>query len=214
MPDGSLIGAYVVDEGADTLRVTDDGDLLFSIATSGGQLNKTAMKRFSSIAARHDFALVNGNLETRCAVNRVRDAIANLVQAACVMGDFARISVERERESFEHRVGAALTERYGNRLARRVDIKGVSGHVAQFQFALDFDKARPTLIQTIPAVQAGLNWGAVWGAGGKMKDIAAARPDIRLVAILEAANDVDDGRRFFADVADVAVFPLIDGLAA
>jgi hypothetical protein len=46
----------------------------------------------------------------------------------------------------------------------------------------------------------------VYEAGGKFNDIRPARPDLRLIAVLEAAKGTGKAGRHFTDTADVVVY--------
>ena len=83
---------------------------------------------------------------------------------------------------------------------------GISGHQLRFPFGLDVNGSNPALIQTISADDDQTSWKLVYEAGGKFSDIRPARPDIRLIAVLESAKDTEKAGRYFADAADVVVY--------
>ena len=211
MPEnGSLIGAYVVDLGGGLLRVSDDGDILFNAAATGSELNRSRNQAYAAIAQYHGFNLAGGNLEAVCGQDELPTVVGRFVQAACAMASLAVKHRPKDSSRFENLVGVALIARYGTRVKRRVDIQGISGHAVQFQFVLDVESPNATLIQTIAAEDGKLIWPQIWTTGGKFSDVRALRDDVRMVAVLEDANDVAHARRFFADKASVTVYPQLD----
>lgn len=207
--DGQVIGAYVTRAGADCFRVSDDGDVLFRLAVSGAEITAARAKKYREIAARFGITLdQTGELSAQADADALPLVVAQYLQAASAIATLGAEHRPKDMERFERLIGTVLDRQFGSRVSRRISIVGISGHQLQFPYAIDLTTShkRPAVIQTIGADDERLKWRSVYEAGGKFSDVGIARPDLRLVAILERAGDVDRARRFFADKADVIVY--------
>lgn len=205
--DGTLLGAYIVGAGGDKVRVTDDGDIVFNAAAAGAEISKARLARYRALADRYGMALGDdGILNATCSVAELPFAVARFIQAANAIAEASLKHRPKDSDRFEKIIGTLLEAKFGKRIMRRPELTGISGHQLRFPFALDFNELKPALIQTIPADDERTNWKAVYEAGGKFSDIRPARPDFRLIAVLEAAEDTEKAGRYFADSADVIVY--------
>lgn len=205
--DGTLIGAYIVKSDGDRLRVTDDGDIVFNAAVAGAEVTRSRAVRYRMLAESFGLTLGDdGVISTTCTVDELPSTLARYMQAASAIAQTSLRHRPKDEERFERIIGSLLDTQFGKRVTRRPEIVGISGHQLRFPFGLDLDGVNPTLIQTIAAEDERTNWKSVYEAGGKFSDIRPVRPEFRLVAILESANDTDKAGRYFADAADVLVY--------
>lgn len=208
--DGRVIGAYVVPAPNGQLRICDDGDTLFRLAVSGAEITRNRARRYQLIAQRFGVQLDDaGELYITARADALPTAVAQYLQAASAIATLGVEHRPKDSERFERLIGTVLDRQFAGRVSRRVSITGISGHQLQFPFAIDLvakANRRPAVIQTISADDDRLKWRSIYEAGGKFADVASARSDYRLVAILERAADADRARRYFADKADVIVY--------
>ncbi len=205
--DGTLIGAYVMEVGPGRFVVTDDGDVAFHVASAGADITPSRLKTYRSIAEEHGLSLnEEGVISATCGDAELTGVLSRYLQAASAIATKGLKHRPRDEERFTRIVGAALANRYGNRLRKRVEVTGLSGHQIRFPFALDIGRERRAYIQPIAADSGTIQWKSVYEAGGKFKDLRAARRDAPVVAVLEASRDVDRASGFFADTAAVLVY--------
>ncbi|UWX03601.1 DUF1828 domain-containing protein [Pseudoxanthomonas sp. NC8] len=206
--DGTLIGAYVIAAGDDRVHLTDDGDVMFNAAAAGSDITPARAASYRKVAESFGVSLSeNGAIGTTCLVQELPQTIARYVQAACAIANTSlKHRPQEEDERFERIVGALLSRQFGNRVTRRPELIGISGHQLRFPFAIDFNRERPVLIQTIGAEDGRLNWKVIHEAGGKIIDLKPLDRPYRFVAVLEAANDSEQASRYFADTADVVIY--------
>lgn len=205
--DGTLIGAYIVAADDGCVRVTDDGDTVFNAAVAGADVTRSRAGRYRALAEQYGLMLGDdGIMSTTCNLDELPYAIARYMQAAGAIAHASLKHRPKNDERFERVIGTLLEAKFGKRVTRRPEVVGISGHQLQFPFALDFKENGAALIQTISADDDKTQWKSVYEAGGKFSDIRSARPDLRLIAILEAAKDTEKAGRYFADAADVVVY--------
>jgi len=205
--DGTLIGAYLVDAGNGRVHVTDDGDIAFHVAVAGAQLTSARMKSYRSVAESFGLLLgEDGAIAVTCSEGELADVLGRYMQAASALAHKGLRHRPRDDERFEKVVHGLLLARYGDRVTRRAEVVGLSGHQLRFPFAIEAAKGHIAYIQTVSADTDVIHWKAVYEAGGKFKDVRAARPDAPLIAVLEGARDADRASRFFADMATVVVY--------
>ena len=205
--DGTLIGAYIVATGDGRVRVTDDGDVVFNAAVAGADVTRNRATRYQALAEGFGLTLGDdGVMSTTCSVDELPYAVARYMQAAGAIAQASLKHRPKDDERFERVIGALLEAKFGKRVTRRPEVMGISGHQLQFPFGLDVNGDTPTLIQTISADDDKTKWKSVYEAGGKFSDIRSARPNLRLIAILESAEDTEKAGRYFADTADVVVY--------
>lgn len=205
--DGTLIGAYIVAADDGRIRVTDDGDIVFNAAVAGADVTRSRAGRYRELAEQHGLMLGDdGIMSTTCNLDELPYAIARYMQAAGAIAQASLKHRPKDDERFERVIGTLLEAKFGKRVTRRPEVVGISGHQLQFPFALDFEQNSAALIQTISADDDKTQWKSVYEAGGKFSDIRSARPELRLIAILEAAKDTEKAGRYFADAADVVVY--------
>lgn len=205
--DGTLIGAYVVEAGDGKLHVTDDGDIAFHMAVAGAEINTARLKSYQSLAA--SFGLTFGDdgvVRASCAQEQLAETLSRYLQAASAMAVKGLKHRPKDDERFERVVHGLLIARYGDRVTRRADAMGLSGHQLRFPFSVSTLNGQQALVQTVSAVNDVIHWKAVYEAGGKFKDVRAARPNAPLIAILEGSRDADLASRFFADTASVVIY--------
>jgi len=205
--DGTLIGAYVTEAEGGRVRVTDDGDIVFNAAIAGADVTPNRAASYRRLVEGFGLTLGDdGIISTTCGVDELRFAIARYMQAANAVAQASLKHRPKDDERFERLVGSLLTAKFGDRVTHRPELTGISGHQLRFHFAIDFPNTNASLIQTIPAQDSHTSWGKVYEAGGKFGDIRPARPDFRLIAILESTEDTDNANRYFADIAEVVVY--------
>lgn len=210
--DGTLIGAYVMDAGDGRVIVTDDGDTAFHIAVAGAELNSARMKSYRQVADSYGLSIDEaGVLGTTCRQDELIGVLASYMQAVSQIAQKGLRHRPKDDERFESVVCDLLIARYGERVTRRAEVAGLSGHQIRFPFAIAINGQRHAYVQTIAAEMNVIQWKAVYEAGGKFKDVRAARRDAPLIAVLEASKDSDNASRFFADIASVIVY---DGMGA
>lgn len=201
-----MLGAYIVEQGPESILVTDDGDTLFNAAATGAKITDYRVKSYRKAVEASGARLTPAgeiNVETRA--SHLTAALSNYFRAALAVSDLAYRHRPSDTERFIRTVGEDLA-RYGNRVVRRPTVIGLSGHQLGFHFGIDVTKPEPIMIQAIAASDNGLKWNDVYEAGGKFKDAKAARGHLRLVAVLEEARDIDKASSFLADLADVYVY--------
>lgn len=205
--DGTLIGAYIVAAEDGRVRVTDDGDVVFNAAVAGAEVTRNRATRYRKLAEGFGLSLGDdGVMSTTCGVDELPYTVARYMQAASAIAQASLKHRPRDDGRFERVIGTLLEAKFGKRVTRRPEVTGISGHQLQFPFAIDFETNSSALIQTISADDDKTQWKSVYEAGGKFSDIRSARPDLRLIAILEAAKDTEKAGRYFADTADVVVY--------
>ncbi len=205
--DGTLIGAYVIATGEDRFHVTDDGDTVFHSSVAGADVTAARLKSYRNIAAEYGLALTDeGVMNATCSAQDLSAVLARYMQAASAIATKSIRHRPKDDERFERIVSAVLLAHYGNRVTKRPEVTGLSGHQLRFPFGLDLRGPRPALIQTIAADDEVIHWKAVYEAGGKFKDVRSARGDMQLIAVLEGSKDVDRASRFFADTASVVIY--------
>lgn len=204
--DGTLLGAYIVaTEGG--YRITDDGDVVFNAAVAGANVTRDRAVRYRALAANYGVNLGDdGVLSATCGVEELPFAVARYMQAANAIALASTKHRPKDDERFERVIGALLDVQFGKRVTRRPEIVGISGHQLRFPFGLDLDTKDSALIQTISAEDDQTSWKSVYETGGKFSDIRPARPELRLITILEAAKDTEKASRYFAETADVVVY--------
>lgn len=205
--DGTLIGAYIVEADGDRVRITDDGDIVFNAAVAGAQVTRSRASKYRSLAETYGLTLADdGVMSATCGIEELPYAVARYMQAAAAIAQASVKHRPKDTERFERIVGTLLEAQFGRRVTRRPEMVGISGHQLRFPFGLDLDGRTPAVIQTISADDDQTSWKTVYEAGGKFNDIRPARPDLRLIAVLEAAKDTEKAGRYFADTADVVVY--------
>lgn len=205
--DGTLIGAYIVATEADRVRITGDGDIVFNAAVAGAIVTRSRAERYRAVVENFGFTLGDdGTISATCTLEELPLAVARYMQAANTVAQLSLKHRPKDDERFERIIGSLLEAQFGKRVTRRPEVTGISGHQLRFPFGLDLDNRNPALIQTISAEDDQTSWKSVYEAGGKFSDIRPARPDFRLIAVLEAAKDTEKAGRYFADAADVVVY--------
>jgi len=205
--DGTLIGAYIVEAEGGRFRITDDGDIVFNAAIAGAQLTRSRASKYREMAKAYGLTLADdGVMSATCSIEELPYAVARYMQAAAAIAQASVKHRPKDNERFERIVGTLLEAQFGKRVTRRPEMIGISGHQLRFHFGLDIDGSNPAVIQTISADDGQTSWKTVYEAGGKFNDIRPARPDLRLIAVLEAAKDTEKAGRYFAETADVIVY--------
>lgn len=205
--DGTLIGAYVLESGPGRFVVTDDGDVAFHVAAAGADITAARMKAYRSIAEEHGLSLNDdGVISATCDDGELTGVLSQYLQAVSAIAAKGLNHRPRDEERFARIVGAALANRYGDRLLKRAEVTGLSGHQIRFPYALDIGRERRAYVQPIAADSGVIQWKAVYEAGGKFKDLRAARQDAPVIAVLEASRDADRASGFFADTASVLIY--------
>jgi len=205
--DGTLIGAYIVAAEDDRVRITDDGDTVFNAAVAGASITHSRASRYRAMAEGFGLTLgEDGVMSSTCNVDELPYVVARYMQAAAAIAQTSLKHRPKDNERFERIIGTLLEAKFGRRVIRRPEVTGISGHQLRFPFGLDLNSSHPALIQTISADDDQTSWKLVYEAGGKFSDIRPARPDTRLIAILESAKDTEKAGRYFADAADVVVY--------
>lgn len=205
--DGTLLGVYVVSAGDGSVRVTDDGDIVFNAAVSGAEVTRSRFAKYQELARDYGFVLADdGVISATCRLEELPFTVARYMQAANVIARASLNHRPKDDERFERLIGSLLEKRFDGRLTRRPELVGISGHQLRFPFAIDMASNRPVLIQTIAANDDRTNWKAVYEAGGKFGDIRPVRDQARLVAVLESSEDSEKAGRYFAGMADVVVY--------
>lgn len=211
--DGTLIGAYLFERDDGTTNVTDDGDTLFYAAVAGADMNKSRVNRYRGIAEEHGITLNDaGELVAVASSSNIlpafftaahRIAIESMGHRPKPAGRFSRI------------VGEALDKAIPKRVTRRHAIVGASGHQLTFPFAVDVRSERPTIIQPIAADDGRVDWGQVYQAGGKFRDVMNSGIRVRRLAVIEPANDdqLAQARVALGETADVLLYTGPDSLA-
>ena len=205
--DGTLIGAYIVEAEGDRVRITDDGDIVFNASVAGAQVTRNRASKYRGLAETYGLTLADdGVISTTCALEELPYAVARYMQAAAAIAQASVKHRPKDAERFERIIGTLLEAQFGARVTRRPEMVGISGHQLRFPFGLDLSKDLPTVIQPISADDGQTSWKAVYEAGGKFSDIRPVHPGLRLIAVLEAAQDTEKAGRYFADTADVIVY--------
>lgn len=205
--DGTLIGAYIVAADDGRVRITDDGDVVLNAAVAGANVTRNRAERYRVLAEGFGFTLGDdGVISGTCSLDELPYAVARYMQAASAIAQTSLKHRPKDSERFERIIGALLDAQFGKRITRRAEVVGISGHQLRFPFGLDLDGHNPALIQTISADDDQTSWKSVYEAGGKFSDVRPARPNLRLIAILESAKDTEKAGRYFADAADVVVY--------
>lgn len=205
--DGTLIGAYVLDADGGSVRITDDGDTVFNASVAGADITRNRAARYRALAEGFGLSFGDdGVISTVCSLEELPYVMARYMQAATAIAQASLKHRPRDDERFERIIGTLLEAQFGKRVSRRPELVGISGHQLRFPFGLDLNTTKPALIQTISADDEQTSWKSVYEAGGKFSDIRPARPNLRLIAILESAKDTEKAGRYFADTADVVVY--------
>lgn len=205
--DGTLIGAYIVAADGGRVRITDDGDIVFNAAVAGANVTHNRAARYRMLAEGFGLTLGDdGVISAMCSLDELPYAVARYMQAASAIAQASLRHRPKDNERFERVIGTLLQAKFGKRVTRRPEVVGISGHQLRFPFGLDLDGRNSALIQTISADDNQTSWKSVYEAGGKFSDIRPARPNLRLIAILESAKDTEKAGRYFADTADVVVY--------
>jgi hypothetical protein len=205
--DGTLIGAYVLEAGPGRFVVTDDGDVAFHVAAAGAEITPSRIKAYRSIAEEHGLSLNDeGVISVTCGDTELTSVLSQYLQAASAIATKGLKHRPRDEERFTRIVGDALANKYGERLRKRVEVTGLSGHQIRFPFALDMGRDRCAYVQPIAADANVIQWKAVYEAGGKFKDLRSARKDAPIIAVLEASRDADRASGFFADTAATVIY--------
>lgn len=205
--DGTLIGAYIVAAEGGRVRITDDGDIVFNAAVAGANITRNRTARYRTLVENFGLTLGDdGIISQTCSLDELPYVVARYMQAASAVAQASLKHRPKDNERFERIIGTLLEAKFGNRVTRRPEVIGISGHQLRFPFGLDVDGKNPALIQTISADDDQTSWKSVYEAGGKFSDIRPARRNLRLIAILEAAKDTEKAGRYFADAADVVVY--------
>jgi hypothetical protein len=201
---GTMIGAYITEAGPNNVVVSDDGDVIFHLAAQGSDVNANRARRYRDLAAIYGIALgADGNIRVLCTNEDLPNVLGRYIQAVTAIATMGLKHRPKDEERFERLVGDLLARSYGVRVVKRPEFVGISGHQVRFPFAVDVDGPRPIVVQPVPAEDDRVRWNIAYEAGGKFKDVGAARPEVRLVAVLEHSRDTDQARRYFADAATV-----------
>ncbi len=205
--DGTLIGAYILESDGGLVRITDDGDIVFNAAVAGAEVTRNRFTRYRTLAEEFGLTLGDdGVISTTCQIDELPFAIARYMQAVTAIAQASVKHRPKDTERFERIIGTLLEAKFGKRVTRRPEVIGISGHQLKFSFGLDLDSPNAALIQAISADDDETNWKVVYEAGGKFGDIRPARPNLRLIAILESAKDTEKAGRYFAGAADVVIY--------
>jgi len=205
--DGTLIGAYIVAAENGRVRITDDGDIIFNASAAGAHVTHNRAARYRALAEGFGLTLgSDGVMSATCSLDDLPYTVARYMQAAGAIAHASLKHRPKDNERFERIIGTLLEAKFGRRVTRRPEVVGISGHQLRFPFGLDLSGPNPALIQTISADDDKTSWKSVYEAGGKFSDIRSARPQLRLIAILESATDTEKAGRYFADAADVVVY--------
>ncbi len=205
--DGTLIGAYIVAADGGRVRITDDGDTVFNAVVAGADVTRSRASRYRELA--EGFGLVlgeDGVISATCSLDELPYTVARYMQGASAIAQASLKHRPKDNERFERIIGGLLEAQFGARVTCRPEVTGISGHQLRFPFGLDFSSSTPSLIQTISADDDKTSWKSVYEAGGKFSDIRPIRSDLRLIAVLESAQDTEKASRYFADAADVVVY--------
>jgi hypothetical protein len=208
--DGTFLGAYLVQAAAGRIVITDDGDTLFAAAVAGADISKSRAEKYKAIAQECGVELsADGELRVTCDEGHAEYHLTRFFEAAERIAFTSAGHRPKPTDRFERLIGDVLAEIFPKRLTRGFKVPGASGHQLRFPFALDVDKGETVLVQTVAAKDGRVDWGNVYQAGGKFRDVMNNLSiHVRRIAVIEPADDeqINQARIALGDVADVVLY--------
>lgn len=208
--DGTLLGAYVTERRDGGFSIVDDGDLLFTAEVAGANLSKSNIVKYRALAAECGALLrKDGVLTIDSPAEHLSYCLARYFEAAYRIAHASVGHRPKMSNRFDDTVGRALRRIFGEALSANRAVPGASGHQLRFPFALELRSRPLTLIQTVAASEDKVDWGNVYRAWGKLRDVANNEDlKARRVAVVESAEqpELDRARLALGDAADVIVF--------
>ena len=189
--DGQLIGAYVQDIGRGKVRITDNADIMFCAITHGLQAHAKRASRLATLAADAGLALSDaGELHAVCPTDTAGFQLARFIETASRFGDIFDDALTPRVSKFERLIGGHLESAFGNRLRRRINLTGASGHQLEFSFVLDPGTPNQTIVQPISVGRNGRpHWPSVYGAVGKMGDLKNGGDRTKRTVVLQQGDE-------------------------
>lgn len=215
--DGTMLGAYLVEAGEGRIRVTDDAQILLHAMINGVPSTTGRSGVYRALAEQCGVRLSDdGELFVECEEESAPYYVARFLEAADRISYLSVSHRQKPSGRFEKAIGEALQLHFHSRLAKRVGVRGASGHTLKFPFMLDETSACPVVIQPVSATDGRLDWGNVYHAVGKFTDLKNNRGiNTRRIAVLEASEDLasTQAKAALSEIATVVVYRSADQLA-
>lgn len=208
--DGEVVGVYVEPIGSH-MRVTDHANSLFHASAMGAKLNRARISRLTGLMRGRATLSHGGEISVVVeAEDDLAAAVTDVVDSALVVSHMEATWTPRPHEAdFQYRLERLLAPPLGERLKRRVQVVGASGHQLEIPFLIVFSGGA-RYVQPIACGRGGLDWANVYKAYGKMADLknAGAEDEARYVVIEDDAEnpEVDNAVSFLTDSATVLRF--------
>jgi hypothetical protein len=214
--DGRHAAFYVAKPTDDTFLLTDASETAMHASQSGIDVTKARLDLLNDTAgvrfAKFDDALAitaSGPIENAEAA--LWDAV-KLALSLSFVGDKWMPKIDHVR--FRSLVEKVLVASVGkDRVKTGYKTPGISGHVAEFPFAIKAASDRICLIEPISLLDGKrLDWGRIHQVYGKLADVKQADDQSKRLVVFETgASDTEFGRAatLLAQTAEITTYPLL-----
>lgn len=169
--DGEHLGVFLEPSGQDRWVVTDHADALMHASAMGAKLTNQRLDKL-----RHEFPGVlltsGGALLANAEKADLPSTIASVLSVAIAISRTERKWIPDSDEiRFSNLVDRELQQVAGDRLQRKVAVRGASGHQIEIPFVVSLPSGERRYIQPVSSKDKRVDWANVYKAGGKMHDL-------------------------------------------
>lgn len=215
--DGQLVGLYL-EKMTNGYRITDNCESFMHASSMGINLSLSKLNAVRRAAGPGVSLSDGGEIASFVSEEDLGRGLSSVLGAALAVANFESQWTPKNRtDSFVKVVASALEEVVGDRLLRKVSIKGASGHQLELPLAVRGDSAL-VYIQPIAVSDEGkIDWKNVYAGFGRMVDLknAGVEGSFRTVVLEESANDSDmkQAALLLAESASVVRYTDLQGWA-
>ncbi len=196
--DGQHAAFYLAQPDDQTFFITDAGETAMHAAAHGVEITSA---RINTLNATNGVAAAkfsqSGEITAIGPIGEIQTALWDAVKLALSLSFSSdKWAPKLDQVRFRALVERILIESAGpDRLLKNYRVQGISGHNAEFPFALKAANDQLFLIEPIALVYEKIDWAHVYQVHGKLSDVKQANDEAqRIVIFQEGASDVEFGR--------------------
>ena len=196
--DGQHAAFYLAQPDDTSFFITDAGETAMHAAAHGIDLNSARINTLNSsngiLAAKFSSS---GEITASGPIGEVQDALWDAVKLALSLTfNSSKWAPKLDQVRFRALVEKILIDTAGpERLLRNYRVQGISGHNAEFPFALKAANDQLYLIEPIALIYEKIDWSHIYQVHGKLSDVKQANEVAqRIVIFQEGAAAVEFGR--------------------
>ncbi len=189
--DGQVVGLYVESINGG-FHITDNAESLMHASSMGIKLSKARIEALRRASGKSVKVSDGGEISISVEKENLADGVASVLNAAMAVSHFESIWTPRNKsESFAKLVAETLSEEVGEKLLRKVNVVGASGHQLEIPLAIKTGSALAYIQPIASTDELHVDWQNVYSGFGKMMDLKSAGADgeSRIVILDDASND-------------------------